>query len=167
MLLVDSICVSGCMCSLKMVVIHLCQFVCSRLVYCLKLYWSSWTRISFLKLSCLGTRFQNLGEMMTLGRNDAAISPSFIEGLTLEGAIGHAGKFFVHWFLSISSCMSTCSSIFSFNQFYITSARKIAYLIRLPTDEHRFKVGLSWFAKSAIDSVATVQSTITKVLSGS
>ena len=37
-------------------------------------------------------RFQNLGEMMTLGRNDAAISPSFIEGLTLDGPIGHAGK---------------------------------------------------------------------------
>jgi len=28
---------------------------------------------------------------MTLGRNDAAISPSFIDGLTLEGPIGHAG----------------------------------------------------------------------------
>lgn len=44
-------------------------------------------------LSHLTTRFQNLGEMMTLGRNDAAISPSFIEGLTLEGPIGHTGKF--------------------------------------------------------------------------
>ncbi|EOX92707.1 NAD(P)H dehydrogenase C1 isoform 2 [Theobroma cacao] len=96
--------------------------------------WNLWAAINQRPL--LPFRFQNLGEMMTLGRNDAAISPSFIEGLTLEGAIGHA-------------------------------ARKIAYLIRLPTDEHRFKVGLSWFAKSAIDSVATVQSTITKVLSGS
>lgn len=28
---------------------------------------------------------------MTLGRYDAAISPSFIEGLTLEGPIGHTG----------------------------------------------------------------------------
>jgi hypothetical protein len=44
-------------------------------------------------LSHLATRFQNLGEMMTLGRNDAAISPSFIDGLTLEGPIGHTGKF--------------------------------------------------------------------------
>ncbi|KAE8691197.1 Alternative NAD(P)H-ubiquinone oxidoreductase C1 [Hibiscus syriacus] len=69
-------------------------------------------------------------------RNDAAISPSFIDGVTLEGPIGHA-------------------------------ARKLAYLIRLPTDEHRVKVGLSWFTKSAIDSVASVQSTLTKVLSGS
>ena len=36
-------------------------------------------------------RFQNLGEMMTLGRNDAAVTASFIEGLTLEGPLGHAG----------------------------------------------------------------------------
>lgn len=73
---------------------------------------------------------------MTLGRYDAAISPSFIEGLTLEGPIGHA-------------------------------ARKLAYLIRLPTDEHRIKVGISWFAKSTIDSIALLQSNLTKVLSGS
>ena len=73
---------------------------------------------------------------MTLGRYDSAISPCFIEGLTLEGPIGHA-------------------------------ARKLAYLIRLPTDEHRFKVGISWFAKSAVDSIALLQSNLTKVLSGS
>jgi len=30
--------------------------------------------------------------MMTLGRNDAVISPSFIDGLTLEGPVGHTGK---------------------------------------------------------------------------
>ncbi|CAL5432917.1 unnamed protein product [Camellia sinensis] len=80
-------------------------------------------------------RFQNLGEMMTLGRNDAAISPSFLEGLTLEGPIGH-------------------------------TVRKIAYLARLPTDEHRLKVGISWFVKSAVDSVTTLQSTVAKVVSG-
>ncbi|XP_028087334.1 alternative NAD(P)H-ubiquinone oxidoreductase C1, chloroplastic/mitochondrial-like isoform X1 [Camellia sinensis] len=80
-------------------------------------------------------RFQNLGEMMTLGRNDAAISPSFLEGLTLEGPIGH-------------------------------TVRKIAYLARLPTDEHRLKVGISWFVKSAVDSVTTIQSTVAKVVSG-
>lgn len=73
---------------------------------------------------------------MTLGRNDAAISPSFVDGLTLEGPVGHA-------------------------------ARKIAYLMRLPTDEHRLKVGISWFTKSAIDSVSLLQSTLSKVLSGS
>ncbi|XP_010243485.1 PREDICTED: alternative NAD(P)H-ubiquinone oxidoreductase C1, chloroplastic/mitochondrial isoform X2 [Nelumbo nucifera] len=96
--------------------------------------WNIWAAINNRPL--LPFRFQNLGEMMTLGRNDAALSPSFIEGLTLEGPIGH-------------------------------TARKIAYLIRLPTDEHRVKVGISWLAKSAIDSVALLQSSLTKVLSGS
>ncbi|XP_034691636.1 alternative NAD(P)H-ubiquinone oxidoreductase C1, chloroplastic/mitochondrial isoform X2 [Vitis riparia] len=96
--------------------------------------WNLWAAINDRPL--LPFRFQNLGEMMTLGRNDAAISPSFIEGLTLEGPIGHA-------------------------------ARKLAYLIRLPTDEHRLKVGISWLTKSAIDSVAAVQSSVIKVLSGS
>ncbi|GJZ57957.1 alternative NAD(P)H-ubiquinone oxidoreductase C1, chloroplastic/mitochondrial [Tanacetum coccineum] len=96
--------------------------------------WNIWAAINNRPL--LPFRFQNLGEMMVLGRYDAAITPSFIEGLTLEGPIGHA-------------------------------ARKLAYLIRLPTDEHRVKVGLSWLAKSAVESVATVQSNITKVLSDS
>ncbi|KAL1196322.1 Alternative NAD(P)H-ubiquinone oxidoreductase C1, chloroplastic/mitochondrial [Cardamine amara subsp. amara] len=96
--------------------------------------WNIWAAINDRPL--LPFRFQNLGEMMTLGRYDAAISPSFIEGLTLEGPIGH-------------------------------TARKLAYLIRLPTDEHRFKVGISWFAKSAVDSIALLQSNLAKVLSGS
>ncbi|PPD87151.1 hypothetical protein GOBAR_DD15905 [Gossypium barbadense] len=95
--------------------------------------WNLWAAINHRPL--LPFRFQNLGEMMTLGRNDAAISPSFVDGLTLEGPIGHA-------------------------------ARKLAYLIRLPTEEHRFKVGLSWFAKSAVDSVALLQSTLTKGSTG-
>ncbi|XP_027341715.1 alternative NAD(P)H-ubiquinone oxidoreductase C1, chloroplastic/mitochondrial isoform X1 [Abrus precatorius] len=96
--------------------------------------WNLWAAINGRPL--LPFRFQNLGEMMTLGRNDATVSPSFVEGLTLEGSIGHA-------------------------------ARKIAYLIRLPTDEHRLKVGISWLTKSAIDSVSSLQSTVYKVLSGS
>ncbi|XP_050233640.1 alternative NAD(P)H-ubiquinone oxidoreductase C1, chloroplastic/mitochondrial isoform X2 [Mercurialis annua] len=96
--------------------------------------WNIWAAINDRPL--LPFRFQNLGEMMTLGRNDGAISPSFIEGLTLEGPIGHA-------------------------------ARKLAYLIRLPTDEHRIKVGISWLTKSTIESVATIQSTLAKALLGS
>ncbi|PIA47436.1 hypothetical protein AQUCO_01400238v1 [Aquilegia coerulea] len=51
--------------------------------------WNIWAAINDRPL--LPFRFQNLGEMMTLGRNDAAITPSFIEGLTLDGPIGHAG----------------------------------------------------------------------------
>ncbi|XP_024983671.1 alternative NAD(P)H-ubiquinone oxidoreductase C1, chloroplastic/mitochondrial isoform X2 [Cynara cardunculus var. scolymus] len=96
--------------------------------------WNIWAAINNRPL--LPFRFQNLGEMMVLGRFDAAITPSFIDGLTLEGPVGHA-------------------------------ARKLAYLIRLPTDEHRVKVGISWLAKSAVESIASVQSNITKVLSGS
>ncbi|CAL5379216.1 unnamed protein product [Camellia sinensis] len=49
--------------------------------------WNLWAAINDRPL--MPFRFQNLGEMMTLGRNDAAISPSFLEGLTLEGPIGH------------------------------------------------------------------------------
>ncbi|KAL2941901.1 Alternative NAD(P)H-ubiquinone oxidoreductase C1 chloroplastic/mitochondrial [Bienertia sinuspersici] len=96
--------------------------------------WNIWAAINDRPL--LPFRFQNLGEMMTLGRYDAAVTPSFIDGLTLEGPVGHA-------------------------------ARKLAYLIRLPTDQHKVKVGFSWFAKEAVDSVAFLQTTLTKVLSGS
>lgn len=96
--------------------------------------WNLWAAINNRPL--LPFRFQNLGEMITLGRNDAALSPSFIDGLTLDGPLGH-------------------------------TARKLAYLIRLPTDEHRLKVGISWLTKSAIDSVASLQSTLTKVISNS
>lgn len=92
--------------------------------------WNLWAAINNRPL--LPFRYQNLGEMMTLGRNDASVSPSFIEGLTLEGPIGHA-------------------------------ARKIAYLIRLPTDEHRVKVGISWLTKSAVDSIASIQTTLSTV----
>ncbi|ERN00956.1 alternative NAD(P)H-ubiquinone oxidoreductase C1, chloroplastic/mitochondrial isoform X1 [Amborella trichopoda] len=94
--------------------------------------WNLWAAINNRPL--LPFRFQNLGEMITLGKYDAAVSPSFLEGLTLEGLVGH-------------------------------TARKLAYLYRLPTDEHRIKVGISWFTKSAIDSIATLQGTLTKVLS--
>ncbi|KAL8546458.1 hypothetical protein ACS0TY_006258 [Phlomoides rotata] len=95
--------------------------------------WNLWAAINGRPL--LPYRFQNLGEMMVLGRYDAAVSPSFIEGLTLEGIPGH-------------------------------TARKIAYLIRLPTDEHRLKVGISWLTKTALESTAFMQDTITKMLSG-
>ncbi|KAI3983987.1 hypothetical protein MKX01_035114, partial [Papaver californicum] len=49
--------------------------------------WNLWAAINNRPL--LPFRFQNLGEMMTLGRSDAAISPSFFVGLTLDGPIGH------------------------------------------------------------------------------
>lgn len=95
--------------------------------------WNLWAAINDRPL--LPFRFQDLGEMMTLGRNDGAISPSFIDGLTLDGPIGH-------------------------------TARKLVYLWRMPTDEHRLKVGISWLTKSALDSVASLQTTIANAFSG-
>ncbi|KAI5070484.1 hypothetical protein GOP47_0014827 [Adiantum capillus-veneris] len=92
--------------------------------------WNLWAAINNRPL--LPFRFQNLGEMMTLGRNDAAVTVSFVDGITLEGPLGH-------------------------------TARKLAYLYRLPTNEHRLKVGLSWFVKSTVDTVATLQDTFTKL----
>ncbi|KAF0908719.1 hypothetical protein E2562_028155 [Oryza meyeriana var. granulata] len=89
--------------------------------------WNLWAAINDRPL--LPFRFQNLGEMMTLGRSDAAITASFTEGLTLEGPLGHA-------------------------------ARKIVYCLRMPTDEHRVKVGISWFTKSAVDSLASLQNAV-------
>ncbi|KAL6861821.1 hypothetical protein ACP4OV_017521 [Aristida adscensionis] len=96
--------------------------------------WNLWAAINDRPL--LPFRFQNLGEMMTLGTNDAAITASFIEGLTLEGPIGHA-------------------------------ARKLVYCLRLPTDEHRLKVGISWFTKTAVDSLASVQNAVSNMLTSS
>lgn len=96
--------------------------------------WNLWAAINDKPL--LPFRYQSLGEMMTLGRNDGAVTVSFVDGVTLEGPIGH-------------------------------TARKLAYLYRLPTNEHRLKVGLSWFAKSAVDAVASVQDTLTKLVSSS
>lgn len=100
---------------------------------------------------------------MTLGRNDAALSPSFLDGLTLEGPIGHTGNV-----IHVSPWRITSAlTLYLRFEFPVVAARKIAYLIRLPTDEHRLKVGVSWLTKSAIDSIAVLQSTLTKVLSGS
>lgn len=65
-----------------------------------------------MNLTSVGDRFQNLGEMMTLGRNDAAVSPSFIDGLTIEGPIGHTGKvLFVPCCCVLIPMCSYCSSV--------------------------------------------------------
>lgn len=87
--------------------------------------WNLWAAINGRAL--LPFRFQNLGEMMTLGKYDGAVSPSFVNGVTLDGLVAH-------------------------------TARKIAYLIRLPTNEHRAKVGFSWLAKSTLDSLQNMLS---------
>lgn len=136
----------------------------------------------------LSARFQNLGEMMTLGRNDAAVSPTFIEGLTLEGPLGHTGNILwsrctlSHWlwfpfFLpnnynyknkSSSDLLAlACFLILTTMYHPFFAARKLAYLLRLPTDEHRLKVGVSWLTKAAVDTVASVQDTLSKAIFGS
>lgn len=93
--------------------------------------WNLWAAINNRPL--LPFRYQHLGEMMTLGTNDGAVSVSFIEGITLDGILGH-------------------------------TARKLAYLYRLPTNEHKAKVGLSWLAKSTVSTVSFLQETISNTL---
>ncbi|EFJ21917.1 hypothetical protein SELMODRAFT_268023 [Selaginella moellendorffii] len=89
--------------------------------------WNLWAAINNRPL--LPFRYQHLGEMMTLGRYNGAVTPSFFEDITLDGVLGH-------------------------------TARKLAYLYRLPTNEHRVKVGVSWLAKSAVDAFSYVQGTV-------
>ncbi|KAL2634438.1 hypothetical protein R1flu_005917 [Riccia fluitans] len=92
--------------------------------------WNLWAAINDRPL--LPFRYQHLGEMMTLGRTDGAVTAGFVD-LTLDGFVAH-------------------------------SARKLAYLYRLPTDEHKTKVALSWLAKSTMDTIALVQNEVTKAL---
>jgi hypothetical protein len=47
-------------------------------------------------------RYQHLGEMMTLGTADAAVSLGFVEGFTLDGLLGHSGTSFT----SVCCCTS-------------------------------------------------------------
>lgn len=69
------------------------------------------------KFICLFFRFQNLGEMMVLGKSDAAVTPSFIEGFTLDGPIGHAGNSFILIFVVIYCLNNFPISIFLFFYF--------------------------------------------------
>lgn len=41
------------------------------------------------------------------------------------------------------------------------------YCLRMPTDEHRVKVGISWFAKGAVDSLASLQTAVSNIVAGS
>jgi hypothetical protein len=44
--------------------------------------------------------------MMTLGTNDGAVSVSFIEGITLDGLLGHTGMILDDQTLSLTSKIS-------------------------------------------------------------
>lgn len=52
--------------------------------------------------------------MMTLGKYDAAVSPSFVEGITMEGPIGHIGKLRMSLLLSMPFYNPNLLGLFNF-----------------------------------------------------
>lgn len=109
-----------------------------------------------LKLLSVSVRYTHLGEMLTLGTQDAAITLGFINGVTLDGPLAHAGQLK----MPCNPFLWGCSDCVLFHG----TARKLAYLYRQPTPEHMVKVGFSWFAKSAVDAAVVAQDTLIKVL---
>ena len=77
--------------------------------------WNLWA--SFTDRPLLTFKYQHLGEMMTLGSDDATLAGL---GLQLNGVSAHL-------------------------------ARRMIYLMRMPTFEHQIKVGLNWITKPATD----------------
>lgn len=76
--------------------------------------WNVWASLSDRPL--LPFRYQNLGEMMTLGTDNATLAGL---GLQLSGLPAHV-------------------------------ARRMVYLMRMPTLEHQLKVGMSWMTKPLV-----------------
>jgi NADH dehydrogenase len=79
--------------------------------------WNIWATLSDRPL--LSFRYQYLGEMMTLGTDDATLSGL---GVTLNGSLAYI-------------------------------ARRLAYLYRLPTLDHRLKVGFNWLVRPIIETL--------------
>ncbi len=77
--------------------------------------WNIWASLTNRPL--LAFRYQHLGEMMTLGSDDATMAGL---GLQLKGTPAYL-------------------------------ARRMIYLMRMPTFEHQVKVGLNWITKPAAD----------------
>lgn len=77
--------------------------------------WNLWASLTDRPL--LTFKYQHLGEMMTLGSDDATLAGL---GLQLNGVSAHL-------------------------------ARRMIYLMRMPTFEHQIKVGLNWITKPATD----------------
>ncbi len=77
--------------------------------------WNIWASLTNRPL--LAFRYQHLGEMMTLGSDDATLAGL---GLQLKGTPAYL-------------------------------ARRMIYLMRMPTFEHQVKVGLNWITKPAAD----------------
>jgi demethylphylloquinone reductase len=77
--------------------------------------WNIWASLTGRPM--LPFRYQALGEMMTLGKDNATLAGL---GLKLEGSLAHI-------------------------------ARRMVYLMRMPTLEHQLKVGLSWVTRPVTD----------------
>lgn len=80
--------------------------------------WNIWATLTNRPL--LPFRYQYLGEMMTLGIDDATLTGL---GITLEGSLAYI-------------------------------ARRLAYLYRLPTLDHKLRVGFNWLARPIIDAIS-------------
>jgi NADH dehydrogenase len=77
--------------------------------------WNIWASLTGRPL--LPFRYQQLGEMMTLGTDNATLTGL---GLKLDGPLAHL-------------------------------TRRLAYLYRMPTLNHKLKVGLNWMAQPLLD----------------
>jgi NADH dehydrogenase len=80
--------------------------------------WNIWASLTNRPL--LPFRYQYLGEMMTLGTDNATFTGL---GIKLDGPLAYV-------------------------------ARRLAYLYRMPTLDHQFKVGFNWIAGPIIDSLS-------------
>jgi demethylphylloquinone reductase len=85
--------------------------------------WNLWASLTNRPL--LTFKYQHLGEMMTLGSDDATLAGL---GLQLNGVSAHL-------------------------------ARRMIYLMRMPTFEHQVKVGLNWITKPATDFLKSLTKT--------
>ena len=77
--------------------------------------WNVWSSLSSRPL--LPFKYQHIGDMMVLGKTDAAVALP-VGDATLDGPIAAA-------------------------------LRRVAYLYRMPTDEHRAKLAMSWLEQGA------------------
>ena len=73
--------------------------------------------------SLLTFQYQHLGEMMTLGADDATLAGL---GVQLNGVTAHL-------------------------------ARRMIYLMRMPTFDHQVKVGISWLTRPLVDLLKAVR----------
>jgi NADH dehydrogenase len=79
--------------------------------------WNLWASLTGKPL--LPFRYQALGEMMTLGADNATLTGL---GIKLDGVMAHV-------------------------------ARRLVYLMRMPTLEHQLKVGLNWMTRPFIENL--------------